>query len=96
MTYIESPSHISSTIQGLSTIRAYKEQFRFLNVHHFYQNEHTKAWFIKITAIRWLGMRLDMFGTVFLTLVTFASILLADGNKLSVTLIIVAYEHVCV
>ncbi|XP_065919849.1 ATP-binding cassette sub-family C member 4-like isoform X2 [Dysidea avara] len=71
-------SHISATIQGLSTIRAYKEQVRFLNVHHFYQNEHTKAWFIKVATTRWFGMRLDMFGAVFLTFVAFTSIPLAD------------------
>ncbi|XP_065882473.1 ATP-binding cassette sub-family C member 4-like isoform X2 [Dysidea avara] len=71
-------SHISSTIQGLSTIRAYKEQSRFLNVHHFYQNEHTKAWFIKVSATRWFGIRLDMFGVAFLTLVVFSSVPLAD------------------
>jgi len=75
-------SHISSTIQGLSTVRAYKEQVRFLNVFHFYQNEHTKAWFIKVATTRWFGMRLDMFGAVFFTVVAFTSIPLADGNDL--------------
>jgi len=75
-------SHISATIQGLSTVRAYNEQVRFLNVLHFYQNEHTKAWFIKVATTRWFGMRLDMFGAVFLTFVAFTSIPLADGNNL--------------
>ena len=73
-------SHISATIQGLPTIRAYKEQVRFLNVHHFYQNEHTKAWFIKVAATRWFGMRLDMFGAVFITFLAFTSVPLADGK----------------
>ena len=73
-------SHISATIQGLSTIRAYKEQIRFLNNFHFYQNEHTKGWYTKLTTTRWFGIRLDMFGAVFITSLVFTSIPLSDGN----------------
>ena len=72
-------SHISSTIQGLSIIRAYKEQSKFLKTHHFYQNEHTKAWYLKVATIRWFGMRLDILGAVFIMFVVFTSIPLADG-----------------
>ncbi|XP_065902754.1 ATP-binding cassette sub-family C member 4-like isoform X2 [Dysidea avara] len=71
-------SHISSTIQGLSIIRAYKEQSKFLKTHHFYQNEHTKAWYLKVATIRWFGMRLDILGAVFIMFVVFTSIPLAD------------------
>lgn len=73
-------SHISSTVQGLSTIRVYKEQVRFLNNLHFYQNEHTKGWFTKVATTRWFGLRLDMFGAVFLAFVVFSVVPLADGN----------------
>ncbi|XP_065916533.1 ATP-binding cassette sub-family C member 4-like isoform X2 [Dysidea avara] len=71
-------SHISATIQGLSTIRAFKEQMSFLNRFHFYQNEHTKGWYMKISTSRWFGIRLDLVGSVFLTIVIFSSIPLAD------------------
>ena len=73
-------SHISSTIQGLSTIRAYREQRRFLNNLHFYQNEHTKGWYTILTTNRWFGMRLDMFGAVFIAFLVFISIPLTDGK----------------
>ena len=73
-------SHISSTIQGLSTIRAYGEQVRFLNNLHFYQNEHTKGWYAKMTTNRWFGMRLEILGAVFITSLIFTSIPLSDGN----------------
>ena len=73
-------SHISSTIQGLSTVRVYREEERFLNNLHYYQNEHTKGWYTKIATIRWFGMRLDLFGAVFLTFVVFTSVPLADGT----------------
>jgi len=76
-------SHISSTIQGLSVIRAYKEQAKFLQTHHFYQNEHTKAWYLKVATTRWFGMRLDLCGVIFLMFAVFTSIPLADGMKLT-------------
>ncbi|XP_065919884.1 ATP-binding cassette sub-family C member 4-like isoform X2 [Dysidea avara] len=72
-------SHISATIQGLSTIRAFKEQTNFLNGFHFYQNEHTKGWYLKITITRWFGLRIDLAGSLFLTFVMFVSIALADS-----------------
>ena len=73
-------SHISATIQGLSTIRAYKQNVRFLNTLHFYQNEHTKGWYAKLMANRWFGLRLDMVGAVFITSLAFISVPLSDGN----------------
>ena len=73
-------SHISSTIQGLSTIRAYRKQRRFLNNLHFYQNEHTKGWYTILTTNRWFGMRLDTFGAVFIAFLVFISIPLTDGK----------------
>ncbi|XP_065902912.1 ATP-binding cassette sub-family C member 4-like isoform X2 [Dysidea avara] len=72
-------SHISATIQGLTTIRAYKEQTRFMNKLHFYSDEHSKAWYTKLSAAQWFGIRLDMIGVVFVTLVMFCSIPLADS-----------------
>ena len=90
-------SHISSTIQGLSTIRAYREQIGFLNNLHFYQNEHTKGWYTKVATNRWFGIRLDMFGAVFITFLVLTSIPLSDGNNsymyMCVIVIIVVISH---
>ena len=73
-------SHISATIQGLSSIRAFHEENRVLNKFHFYHNEHTKAWYMKIVTSRWLGMRIDLIGSSFLTIITLSSIPLADSK----------------
>ena len=73
-------SHISATIQGLSCIRAFHEQQKFINKFHYYQNEHTKAWYIKIMASRWFGMRIDLTGSLFLTMIAFTSIPLANSK----------------
>ncbi|XP_065897571.1 ATP-binding cassette sub-family C member 4-like [Dysidea avara] len=72
-------SHISSTIQGLTSIRAYKEQNRFVNKLHFYQNEHSKGWHVKVAISRWFGLRVDIIGGVFVAVVMFGSIPLTDS-----------------
>ena len=45
-------SHISMTLQGLSTIRAYRRQSDNLELFHEYQNYHTQAWYIYIVSSR--------------------------------------------
>ncbi|XP_065919842.1 ATP-binding cassette sub-family C member 4-like isoform X2 [Dysidea avara] len=72
-------SHISSTIQGLSTIRAYKEAEKFSNYLHYYLNEHTKAWHLYVATNRWFGMRIDLITAMFLVFVVFTAIPLADN-----------------
>jgi len=73
-------SHISATIQGLTTIRAYKEQRKFIHKLFVYQNEHSKGWYAKIVTSRWFGLRIDLIGTFFITTVMFISIPLADSE----------------
>ena len=73
-------SHISSTIQGLSTIRSYKEEEKFRHNFHSYQDEHTKGWYIYITTSRWFGMRIDLISATFLAFVVFSAIPLADSK----------------
>jgi len=73
-------SHISSTIQGLSTIRAYKEEEKFSNNLYYYLNEHTKAWYLYIATNRWFGMRIDLISAAFLVFVVFSAVPLADSE----------------
>ena len=73
-------SHISAAIQGLSSIKAYHEDNRILSQFHIYQNEHTKAWYMKIVTSQWFEMRIDLIGSSFLTIVAFSSIPLADSE----------------
>ena len=72
-------SHISATIQGLLTIRTYKEEDEFMKKLHFYMNEHSKGWHAKLTTSRWFGLRLDLIGQLFITSVIFIAIPLADS-----------------
>ncbi|XP_065919840.1 ATP-binding cassette sub-family C member 4-like [Dysidea avara] len=72
-------SHISSTIQGLSTIRAYKEEKKFSNNLHYYLNEHTKGWYLYLASNRWFGMRIDLISATFLAIVVLSAVPLADS-----------------
>ena len=73
-------SHISSTIQGLSTIRSYKEEEKFYQNFFMYQDEHTRGWHTYITTNRWFGMRIDVISAIFLVFVVFGAIPLADSE----------------
>ena len=72
-------SHIPATIQGLLTIRTYKEEDEFLNKLHFYLDEHSRSWHAKITTSRWFGLRVDMIGGFFVLTLLFSVIPLADS-----------------
>ena len=73
-------SHVLATIQGLKTIRAYNEQTKFMDRLHYYSDEHSRAWYTKLSAAQWFGIRLDMIGAVFVTLVMFCYIPIADSE----------------
>ena len=73
-------SHISSTIQGLSTIRLYEEEARFSTSFYSYQDEHTKGWHMYIANNRWFGIRIDLISAIFLAFVVYSAVPLADSE----------------
>ncbi|XP_062258726.1 ATP-binding cassette sub-family C member 4-like isoform X1 [Platichthys flesus] len=72
-------SHLSSSLQGLSTIRAFKVQQRFQQLFDEYQDLHSGAWFLFLTTSRWLAVRLDGICSIFVTITAFGCIYLRDG-----------------
>uniref|UniRef100_A0A669ETJ2 Multidrug resistance-associated protein 4 n=1 Tax=Oreochromis niloticus TaxID=8128 RepID=A0A669ETJ2_ORENI len=71
-------SHLSSSLQGLSTIRAFKVQQRFQQT--FDEHQHLmKAWFLFLTTSRWFAVRLDGICSVFVTITAFGCLYLRDG-----------------
>uniref|UniRef100_A0A8D3CRR3 Multidrug resistance-associated protein 4 n=1 Tax=Scophthalmus maximus TaxID=52904 RepID=A0A8D3CRR3_SCOMX len=72
-------SHLSSSLQGLSTIRAFKVQQRFQQMFDKYQDLHSEAWFLFLTTSRWFAVRLDGICSVFVTITAFGCIYLRDG-----------------
>jgi len=73
-------SHISATIQGLTTIRAYSAEDRFRHMYHVYQDDHTATWFLFQAGSRWLGSRLDFMCAMFIVVVAITPLLMAEGG----------------
>ncbi|KAM9851263.1 ATP-binding cassette sub-family C member 4-like [Aulostomus maculatus] len=72
-------SHLSSSLQGLSTIRAFKVQQRFQQMFDQYQDLHSEAWFLFLSTSRWLAVRLDGICSIFVTITAFGCLYFRDG-----------------
>ncbi|XP_007666157.2 multidrug resistance-associated protein 4 isoform X2 [Ornithorhynchus anatinus] len=70
-------SHLSTSLQGLWTIRAYKAEERFQEMFDAHQDLHSEAWFLFLTTSRWFAVRLDAICTIFVIVVAFGSLILA-------------------
>uniref|UniRef100_A0A8C5U3W5 Multidrug resistance-associated protein 4 n=1 Tax=Malurus cyaneus samueli TaxID=2593467 RepID=A0A8C5U3W5_9PASS len=70
-------SHLSSSLQGLWTIRALKAEERFQKLFDAHQDLHSEAWFLFLTTSRWFAVRLDAICAVFVIVVAFGSLILA-------------------
>uniref|UniRef100_A0A8C0R6Y4 ATP binding cassette subfamily C member 4 (PEL blood group) n=1 Tax=Canis lupus dingo TaxID=286419 RepID=A0A8C0R6Y4_CANLU len=70
-------SHLSSSLQGLWTIRAYKAEERFQELFDAHQDLHSEAWFLFLTTSRWFAVRLDAICAMFVIVVAFGSLILA-------------------
>lgn len=58
-------NNFNETLNGMSTIRAYKAESRFLEKNTFFLNKMNEAYYITIANQRWLAIHLDMIATVF-------------------------------
>ncbi|XP_064615565.1 LOW QUALITY PROTEIN: ATP-binding cassette sub-family C member 4-like [Liolophura sinensis] len=72
-------SHLSASLLGLGTIRAFDVQEKFSQEFDDHQDLHTEAWFLFITSSRWLAVRLDWLCASFVSAVAFCSVLAADS-----------------
>ncbi|XP_063281818.1 ATP-binding cassette sub-family C member 4 [Pelobates fuscus] len=70
-------SHLSSSLQGLWTIRAFKAEERFQELFDSQQDLHSEAWFLFLTTSRWLAVRLDAICALFVIAIAFGSLILA-------------------
>ncbi|XP_046853156.1 ATP-binding cassette sub-family C member 4-like isoform X2 [Xenia sp. Carnegie-2017] len=87
-------SHVSATLQGLCTIRAFNTQQDFLQKYYQYQDHHSSSWFLILTGVRWLGFRLDMLCFVFFAIVVFAPLVAQEfGLSVSASLVGLAFLY---
>uniref|UniRef100_A0A1A7XAW0 Multidrug resistance-associated protein 4 n=2 Tax=Nothobranchiidae TaxID=405002 RepID=A0A1A7XAW0_9TELE len=71
-------SHLSSSLQGLWTIRAFCAEERFQKAFDAHQDLHSEAWFLFLTTSRWFAFRLDIMCSIFVTITVFGCVLLRD------------------
>ncbi|CAG2162886.1 unnamed protein product [Oppiella nova] len=74
-------SHISTTMEGLTTIRAFGVQELFRRQYTAYQNDHTSTWFLQMSTARFFSICLDYMGFVYITFVI--ALLLTYRSELS-------------
>ncbi|XP_017911935.1 PREDICTED: multidrug resistance-associated protein 4-like isoform X2 [Capra hircus] len=84
-------SHLASSLQGLWTIRAYKAEQRFQELFESHQDLHSEAWFLLLTINRWFFLRLDIIYFIFICLVDFGSLLLAQTLNVGQAGLILSY-----
>jgi len=69
--------HVSTTLLGLPTIRAFNVQAVFTDLFFQAQDEHTKSWFTFMACAGWLGFRLELLCLAFIGFVVFICIIVA-------------------
>ncbi|XP_037318658.2 ATP-binding cassette sub-family C member 4-like isoform X2 [Pungitius pungitius] len=74
-------SHLSSSLQGLWTIRAFGAEERLKKAFDAHQDLHSEAWFLFLMTSRWFALYLDAICALLITFSTFGCILLRDGLK---------------
>lgn len=71
-------TQLSTSLYGLTTIRAFNVQKRFETRFDAFQNDHSAAWFFYIASGRWLLFYMDLSSCIFVGGITFSMIFLID------------------
>ncbi|KAK4055619.1 hypothetical protein OIV83_000165 [Microbotryomycetes sp. JL201] len=74
-------AHFGESLSGLATIRAYGESDKFLKKNEYYINIENRAYFLTVVNQRWLGFRLDLFGSI----LTFVVAIFGVGTRHSIS-----------
>ena len=73
-------THISASLQGLHSIRAFGVQDKFVEEFDGHQDLHTEAWFLVIATTRWLAVILDWLCVLFIIAVSFSGVFAAKSK----------------
>ncbi|XP_044598198.1 probable multidrug resistance-associated protein lethal(2)03659 [Cotesia glomerata] len=74
-------SHLSATLQGLSTIRSFNAEEILIKEFDNHQDLHSSAWYIYIASSRAFGFWLDLVCLVYIICVTMSFLLLSDDKN---------------
>jgi ATP-binding cassette subfamily C (CFTR/MRP) protein 4 len=73
-------SHLSTSLYGLTTIRAFQVEKQFARQFDAHQDLHSAAWFIFLASARWLGIFVDWCSVLYIATVTFSFLAFRQGN----------------
>ncbi|KAK5646882.1 hypothetical protein RI129_005346 [Pyrocoelia pectoralis] len=73
--------HINSSIQGLTTIRAFRAESALIEEFDHLQDLHTESWFLFISSSSAFGYYLDISCVIYITIITFGSLLIGGGTS---------------
>ena len=87
-------AHFQESLNGISTIRAYRQIKRFSLENEWRVDANLRAYFPSINANRWLAVRLEFIGSVIiLSAASFAIISVTTGSGLSAGLVGLAMSY---
>ncbi|CAG2165318.1 unnamed protein product [Oppiella nova] len=72
-------SHVSTTISGLASVRAYGAQEAFERQFYVYQNDHSATWFTFLGTSRGLGWTIDWFCVLYIVMIAIVLMVFPDG-----------------
>jgi len=72
-------AHFSETLAGISTIRSFGQEERFIFDNQVKLDENQKAYFASLVANRWLGIRVEFIGSCVVSLAALLAVLERDN-----------------
>jgi ATP-binding cassette subfamily C (CFTR/MRP) protein 1 len=87
-------AHFQESLGGITTIRAYRQQNRFIQENEWRMDANTRAYFPSISANRWLAVRLEFIGSIIIfASAMFAIVSVASGSGLSAGMVGLAMSY---
>lgn len=74
-------NHMTITLNGLATVRAFEAEETFIKQYYTYQNEHTAVYFMCFASSRLLGITMDFICNMYLICVTVVLMIFYNGNR---------------
>ena len=73
-------THMSSTLNGLATLRVHQSQVIFQQTFDDLLDVHSSAWYLYLSSTRWLALWLDWICVFYVTCVTYTCVILRDSK----------------
>ena len=85
-------NQLSSSLNGLTTIRAFKAEELMVEEFHYIQNIHTSAFFTFISTDRWFAIHLDWIIVFYILICVLSFLMMPEGKAFFKNLLLM---HIC-